>query len=285
MAIVGMAFGLGFLCGPAIGGLLALIDVSDPNTAPAFLGLNPFSVPAAFATGLALLNLVLVRVRLRETLPAAMRGKVAYRTLNPLAVFGLRAYVGASRVVVTNFFYVTIFSGMEFTLVFLAAERLQYGNAERGLLFVFVGVIIALVQGGYVRRRARSVGEKRMALRGMALTIPGLLLLGFADSTALLLAGLAFLAVGSAMVMPCLTALVSLVAPSHDQGRVVGIFRSLGSLGRAVGPIIAGFLYWKCGATWAYAIGGALLIIPVVVGFGLPPDRAHGESSDSRPDS
>lgn len=270
MAIVGMAFGLGFLLGPAIGGLAALVDVSDPNATPGVWGLNPFSVPAVIALALSVVNLALIVGRFRETLAPTARSTSSARTLNPLAVFELRAYAGAMRVVFTNFLYLTIFSGMEFTLVFLAADRVGFGNAARGLMFVFVGVIIAGVQGGYVRRRARSVGERTMALRGMALTVPGLLLLAIADSGWKLFAGLAFLAVGSAMVMPCLTAIVSLVAPADAQGRAVGIFRSFGSLGRAIGPILAGYLYWKLGATTAYVLGGALLLAPFAIAVGLP---------------
>ena len=102
-------------------------------------------------------------------------------------------------------------------------------------MFLFVGFVLAFVQGSYVRRRSAAIGPQRMAIHGLIITAPGLMLLGSAHTTAMLYAGLFFMAVGSAQVIPCLTALASLYAPANEQGRVLGVFRSLGALARGVG--------------------------------------------------
>jgi MFS family permease len=133
-----------------------------------------------------------------------------------------------------------------------------------------------MVQGGYVRRKANQVGEKRMALQGLVFLVPGLVSIGFAQSSWRLYFGLFFLAVGSSMVIPCLTTLVSLYTPQEYQGRSVGIFRSLGALARVIGPIIASILYWQKGASAPYFLGAVFLIIPLVLVSRLPkPEEIH----------
>ena len=124
---------------------------------------------------------------------------------------------------------------MEFTLTFLAMERLGYTSLQNAYMFIFIGVIIALVQGGYVRRKAAIIGEKRTAMNGLVTTLPGLMLIAYANNSWMLYAGLFFLATGSSMAIPTLTSLVSLYTPAAEQGRSIGIFRSLGALARVVG--------------------------------------------------
>src|SRR5690606_6324464 len=143
------------------------------------------------------------------------------------------------------FLFISAFSGMEFTLTFLAVERLGNTSMQNAYMFIFIGFILAMVQGGYVRRKAHLVGEKKMALRGLMSIIPGLIIIAFTESYFVLYLGLFFLALGSAMVIPTLTSLVSLFTDQSEQGKVLGIFRSLGALGRVVGPVLASLLYWK----------------------------------------
>jgi len=165
------------------------------------------------------------------------------------------------------------FSGMEFTLTFLAFERLGYSSMDNAYMFIFIGFVIAFVQGGYVRRKAHKVGEKKMAIQGLISIIPGLLLIAFSTSGIGLYFGLFFLAMGSAMAIPTLTSLVSLYTPSSEQGNSLGIFRSLGSLGRVFGPILASLIYWKYGASVPYILGSVCLIFPILIISKLPSNR------------
>ena len=159
---------------------------------------------------------------------------------------------------------------MEFTLTFLAVERLSYSSMDNAYMFIFIGFIIALVQGGYVRRKANQIGEKRMALQGLVSIIPGLLCIAYASSSFLIYVGLFFLAVGSSMAIPCMTSLVSLYSPQSKQGQSIGIFRSLGALSRVIGPIVASLVYWKYGSAFPYLIGSAFLILPIIMIARLP---------------
>ncbi|MDA9793117.1 ferrochelatase [Bacteriovoracaceae bacterium] len=266
MAFVGIAFAMGFIFGPAIGGVLSLVDLTKIYPGLTSMGINPFSVPALFAAVLSFINLIYVYTKFEETLPTEKRGKgELYRTANILSLFKPLPYRNLNLTNWAYFIFIAAFSGMEFTLTFLAVERLSYTSMDNAKMFLWIGFILAMVQGGYVRRKAHTVGEKRMAIQGFLSVIPGLVIIGFCNSTLTLYLGLLFLAVGSAMAIPTLTSLISLHAPESEQGRALGIFRSLGSLGRVIGPISASLVYWKYGSTVPYLAGALSMLIPVLV--------------------
>lgn len=271
MAIIGIAFALGFIFGPAIGGILSLYNLLDYYPDLATYGVNPFSLPALVAAFLSLFNLFYLQKKFKETLSVENRGKISHiRSSNPFRLFKPLPYPGLNLTNFSYFFFLASFSGMEFTLTFFAHEKLGMSSFDNGMMFIYIGFLIALVQGGYVRRKASMVGEKKMALQGLTFLIPGLLIIAFASTKMTLYFGLFFLAVGSAMAIPCLTALASLYAPSHEQGHAIGVFRSLGALARVVGPIFASLMYWKWGASSAYIAGATSLLIPISMLFMLP---------------
>ncbi len=276
MAVIGIAFALGFIFGPAFGGILSMFNPLEMRPEWASFGVNPFSTPALLAALLSFVNFFCIWKYFPETLK---KGEAHHsnRTINPLRMMKPLPYAGVNKTNFAYFLFITAFSGMEFTLTFLAVERLSYTSMDNAYMFVFIGLIIGLVQGGYVRRKAHQVGEIKMSFQGLVAIVPGLLLLAFAQSGWMLYAGLFFLAVGSAMVIPCLTSLISFYTPSHEQGRSLGIFRSLGSLGRVIGPIYASLVYWKFGSLWAYVIGAALVFLPALVVKGLPKPESQSE--------
>ena len=271
MALIGVAFGLGFIIGPAIGAFSTLIDLTAWFPSLSEHGVNPFSMAALIAFVLSITNLWMVITRFKETLPKERRRKKSStRSINPINLFRVESFPGVSRNNLTYFFFLLAFSGMEFTLTFLTFERLNYNNVNQGMMFVFIGFVLVMMQGGYVRRKAPEVGERKMAARGMAALAPGLAILAFAQSNGLLYLGLFLMAFGSAQVIPCLTALASRYAPDEEQGRVVGVFRSLGALARAIGPLLACFLYWKLGSFPFYIIGAIFVIVPFILCLRLP---------------
>ncbi|WDE95890.1 ferrochelatase [Lentisphaera profundi] len=274
MAIIGIAFGLGFILGPAIGGISAwAIDLSTVSNWADY-GINPFSAPAAIAFVLSIANFIFVYRKFPETLPVEKRGLgEVHRTINPIKLFKVENYPGVSSVIFTNFIFLTAFGAAENMLTFLTLERLGYGPAKNGLLFVFIGFVLSMVQGGYVRRKAASVGEAVVTKKGLAILIPGLILIALAglwQSAFVLYLGLFFMAVGSAMVIPCLTSLVSLYTPASEQGRVLGVFRSAGALARTLGPILGGILYWKFSYMSPFFAAAAIVIIPLLMVKSLP---------------
>jgi MFS family permease len=270
MGMVGAAFGVGFIVGPALGAFLSLWDASQMF---AFIpGVNPFSGPALVAFLLSVLNLVFLWKRFPETLSkeSSDAANHAKRPVNPLQLLIPSKIPGVNRTNVLYFVFIAAFAGMEFTLTFLAKDRFGYSAAQNGMLFLFIGFVIALVQGGVVRRLAPKYGEKRLVIAGLLLVLPGLIVVGRCQSVGLLYAGLFLLAFGSSLVTPCLTSLVSLYSPEDRQGESLGVFRSVGSLARAFAPILGAVLYWKFGSEWPYFTSAAVLVLPLLLTFGLP---------------
>lgn len=269
MALVGIAFGLGFTIGPAIGGLLSGWNLLDQFPGAARFGVNPFSVPAAFAFILAAVNLVGVLFFFRETLPPTQRA-LGFAKRNPLRMFRVRQEAPVRKSNAVYFLYIIAFSGMEFTLTFLAAKRFDFQPRDIGLMFVHIGFVLIITQGFLARRGAPLVGEKNLTLAGLALMVLAMFSLAAAPTVPLLYAGLTLMALGAGLTNPCLTALVSLYASGDKQGETLGVFRSLGSLARAIGPLIASFLFWWYGSAISYTVGAALLIVPFTLGLLLP---------------
>lgn len=265
MAVIGIAFGLGFVIGPALGGITSLFNPLAWWPQWQSYGVNPFSFVALVAFCLSLSNFILVLVLFKETLIPHKDSQTQHRRINPAVLFRPLPYTGVNITNMSYFFFLVAFSGMEFTLTFLATERLHFLPKDNALMFTYVGVLIALVQGSYVRRKARLVGERQMALRGLILLMPGLVFMGLAQSILILYLGLFFMACGSAMIIPCLTTLVSLYTPKEEQGHSIGIFRSLGSLARVVGPLMAALGYFRFGSMPTYLVAAAFITLPLLL--------------------
>ena len=283
MGMLGMGIGLGFILGPALGGLFgpSAAEMGVPSDWTSGFAMQPFSTCAMVALGLAIVNLFFVAAKLPETLPEEKRGGHA-SARGFAAVLALREFdsPGVSRASYVYFLFLTAFSAAEFTLTFLAVQRLEFEISDIAWMFVFVGLVIAFVQGGMVRRMAPRMGEKKLILSGLFVIVPAFLLIASAESSGKLYTGLFFMAVGSAFAMPCLSSLVSRYAPPERQGLAQGTFRSLGSLSRAVGPFLGGALFWQLGSGAPFYVGAGLVVIPLLMALGLPepPESAEAAS-------
>ncbi len=271
MGILGMAFGLGFILGPVIGGVsFAWLPRIDQLPWLAALGANEFSTPALVAFLLSAWNLGWIVLRFHETLPADRRAVATEggRTANPLALlmprFGPR--VGALNL--AFLLHTILFAGMEATLVFLTAQKLGYGPMDNAWLFGLMGLVSALIQGGVYRRLAGRVTQRSLAMAGMLFLMPGFLLIALVDfspSTALLVAGVCALAVGTGLIFPALNTMVSLAVDERTQGAVLGSFRSAGALGRAIGPLLAAVVYFRFGPSGPYLVGAIGVLAPLLL--------------------
>lgn len=274
LAIIGIAFGLGFIVGPGIGGLLAKINLLEHYPALQRFGINPFSVPALVSCLLALVNLIWVTTRFKETLPPEKRGKqVGHKGLSVFRIFK----DASSKTIRTNLIYLIYmlaFSGMEFTLSFLAVERFLFTPAQNGGMFVFIGFVLILVQGFIVRRFANPVGEKTLAIIGIMCGIAAFLSLSTATALGFFFGALSLMAFSVGLVSPTLSALISLYTKEDEQGTALGVFRSAGSLARAIGPLLAAFAFFAYGSKSAYLMGAVIVTLPLILAYKLPkPDK------------
>ena len=137
-------------------------------------------------------------------------------------------------------------------------------------IFLFLGVVLILTQGLIVRKAVPRFGEKKVLLIGIASVFLGLVTVGLARAGGGLYAGLAALGIGAGLTNPSISALVSLYSRPEHQGRMLGVFRSLGALARGLGPLGACLLYWWLGATTTYLTAAAVVVAPWLMALPLP---------------
>lgn len=278
MAVVGIAFGIGMLLGPAIGGTASKWNWAESFPGMAAFGFNPFSFPAAIAFVLALINLVWFAARYKETLPEEKRHK-APETKGALAritgLFGI-SHPQIKQVCMAYLLFMLAFSGIEFTIAFLVAERFNFVPHQTGYLFVYIAFWLLIAQGVLVRRLAPKVGEKKLALAGVACGVVAFVAIALAHTLPLMLIAMAFFSFAVGLVSPTLSSLVSLYASNSEQGRYLGTFRSAGSLARAIGPLLAAFGYFSIGSTLTYLIAALFLLPPLLV-LARTPQPTHEE--------
>lgn len=271
MGLVGAAFGLGLVTGPMLGALTVRWNLAEQFPALRAIGVNPFSVPALVALALSGLNLLWISARFRETLPPGPRaGSSEARPRNPLAaILGLHR-PELRRVNLVAFVFSVAFVAMEATLTFLAAQRFGFTARDNGWLLGFLGLCAIVTQGVLVRRLLRVVSELRVLAAGLVASAVGFLLVGFAAAPWQLYAGVGVLVFGSSLVNPSTTGLISLYAGAEEQGRVLGIFRSLGALSRAFTPVLAGLVFWVWGSPVVFVSGALLALAALFLCRSLP---------------
>jgi multidrug resistance protein len=247
MGLMGAAFGLGFIFGPAIGGLLSRVS---PET------------PMWFAAALCLANFVAAWF----LLPESRRVTASTKALGRMEAFRHAMSKPTLLLVLALYFIVTMaFSAFEATFALFSEARFGYTAASIGFLFAFIGVVLALVQGVLVGRVVKRVGERTVIPLAIFLISLSIGMLPFVWSVPTLLVALFLLAVGMGFNSPSLSSMVSQLSDADDQGGTLGLASSLASLGRVVGPASGGYLYDAYGMTTPYLSAAALMFFAVVV--------------------
>jgi DHA1 family tetracycline resistance protein-like MFS transporter len=162
------------------------------------------------------------------------------------------------------------FANMEATLVLLTSKLYNWGPKENGLLFVYIGILIVIVQGGMIRQLTKKYSEKKLITVGSFLVAAGLLLTPVTNSWMVLALAMTLLSIGSGINNPCNQSIISKLAPEETVGGVLGLGQSVSTLGRIFGPIVGCALFEKLGYLSPYIAGGLCMIIVVVLSFKLP---------------
>lgn len=247
MGLVGAAFGLGFIIGPALGGVLTRFGTATPMWCAAGL---------CFANFLAAVFL----------LPESRHGDPDRVSLGRLDLMHrAREHAGLMPLLVVFFLVSTAFSGFEATFALFTERRFDF-NAERiGYVFAFIGLVLAIVNGVLVGRVVRRVGERRLIPFAIALISISLLLVPFAYTVPVLFAVCGILAVGMGFNNPSLTSAVSRLSDPADQGGMLGLAQSLAALGRIVGPAWGGYLFDRMGTTTPYFSAAAVMTLALLL--------------------
>lgn len=264
MGLIGAGVGLGFIAGPPTGGLFAkmgpgFLELMFPNAT-----FTVFPASALAAATIALFNLLMIVFWFRETFDPKNRALSETKKIHPIArVFNSKN----KEVIIYSFLYfifVFAFSGFEFSINFYLSQFLNYSPVAIGFTFVYIGIIIVLIQGGVFRRLSGKIKETRLVRAGTLSLLVGFSLLYFVSNSYQLFISLAFLASGSALLHPSLSTLVSLVSSREEQGTNLGIFRSLASLGRGLAPFVFCLIYFNRGPAISFLTSGLICLLFLV---------------------
>ncbi len=261
--LLGAAFGLGFVLGPAIGGLAVL---------------GGKHVPFYVAAVLAAINGVLAIVRVKETrvrgaVPAAGPAAAAAAAAHPRpsghrlgAVVGLVRRGGwTSRLVLVSALGVLAFTALESTFSLAAQDRLGLGAGAVAGAFVVIGLVLVLLQGGATARVVGRLGAVNTARLGLGLNVVGFVVLAALGGWAGMIVGTLVLVVGTGLLNPSLTTALSSVARPAERGTVFGVQQSMGALSRVIGPVVALALYDRVGVGSPYLLAAASVAVALLV--------------------
>jgi MFS family permease len=235
-------------------------------------GLTPYSFPALLALAMSLVNLIWISRRFRESLSPEHAATAAshVRERNPLRAILSLDNPAVRKTNLVAFVFSTAFVAMEVTLTYLAAERFHYTPIQNGVLLAFLGFCSIMTQGVLVRRMLARMSEVRVLRIGLFCATAGFLLIAYSPAPWMLFVALVFTALGSGLINPSTTGLISLYSPASEQGRVLGIFRSLGALSRAITPVLAGLLFWAAGSLTLYILAAFVCLLALYLAKGLP---------------
>lgn len=260
MGIIGASFGLGFIFGPAIGGVLSKFG---------------FATPMFTAAGLAFLNLLFALVRLPEPLASS-----AIRAENRPKRFDGDAFrdsvLGDPRTLaaVIVFFIATFaFTQVEVSFALFMLFKFGYGPEQAGWLLALMGLLGAVIQGGLIGKLSRRFSELHLILCGTVLMAIGLTGMSLALHLTGVIAAITVVAIGNGLNNPSLSSLASKGAPHHRRGATMGIYQSAGSLARVLGPLAGGIVFDRLGASTPFMVAAALygLAFLTTAGFSRVP--------------
>jgi len=247
MGMIGAAFGLGFVLGPAIGGLL---------------GHASLRTPVFFAAALTFANLIFAAIRLPESHRPDPNARLEFAHLARPIVTLPRQLLGHRLTGLFTIAFLATFAmaALEATFAIMVPAIYGYGPSGVGGLLAYAGLLQALVQGYLLGKIVKRTGELTLIRAGMLALAIGLAPMASLSSHAMLFVALALVAIGYGFASPSIASLISKRTERRLQGEVLGINQSAQSLARIFGPIAAGFAYQAFGPAAAY-IGGGLVAL------------------------
>jgi len=277
MALIGAAFGLGFILGPAIGGGAAVV-ADQISQAPFFRT----TFVSLLVSGVFALTFVFAYFKLPETLPEDRRQTKSRRRWAGLFE---KLKTPVTRELILAFFLVSFaMSSMEATLVYFMADRFFWNLKDTSFGFAYIGLVLVFTQGYLVRRFLPRFGERHILVVALPVFVAGLALIAPADSITVMALSMTLIALGVGHANPSLNGSISLMAHESEQGSTLGLTQSLSSLGRILGPAAGGALYaWSAGAPFWFSTALAFAAwILILSRYRSLPERAISPKDPTR---
>lgn len=274
MALIGAAFGLGFLIGPVMGGGLTLWGntlSSEPGFGITFAGF--------WVAGLCFANFLFAL----KFLPESLKEK-------KVSVARLSRWLSMSRnlkkplvgsLIAVYFISSFAMSTMEVALVLFMSDKFKWGETQILWGFAYVGLMSVICQGFLVRRLLPKLGEKKVLLMGLSFMALALSSVAWVPSAQAMAISMTLLALGTSFTNPAALGSISLLSSAEDQGEVLGTAQGTASLGRILGPVLGGFLYQSFSISSPFYASGLIAAIGALIVFSQYrklPDSAKGIS-------
>lgn len=254
MGLIGAAFGLGFIFGPAIGAGLGVLGTQ--------LGSEPpfgISFSALGASLICFLNFVGAIYFLKESLPKEHRAKHLHFRRSRFKELGRHlTRPVAGPLMIVYFLSGLAMAQMESMLFIFVDEKFAWGFQKASMGFAYIGVLMVLTQGVFIRRWMPKYGERKLLLTGLALFALSLAAIPVSVSIWLLAITMTAFALGNGLMRPPNLGLISLASEASEQGAVMGVTNSLAALGRILGPAAGGYLYSAYGSSAPFFISALL---------------------------
>lgn len=259
MGMIGAAFSIGFILGPAVGGLLAGADPANAD----------FRTPSFAAAGLSALACVLGLFTLKESLSAEARARIAgqNRVARMKALGDALRTPGIGVLLILAFLATFVFAGLESTFAMWSRRQYGWGPEQNGYLFAFIGVLAAMIQGGLMGKLANKFGVERLIFAGAVALAIGLAWIPFTSSVPELVCAMTVAALGFSITTPALNTAISVRGESDVQGGLMGVTRSATTLSRMTGPAVAGTAFGFIGLNSPYYAGAAVMVIVAAIAF------------------
>lgn len=249
MGLIGAAFGLGFIFGPAIGGALSKIS---------------YSAPAYFATAISLLTVVTTVFLLKETVNekkaiTSKRTKISFSELKKILStypIGLLIFI--------FFFLNTAFSIMQGNFALWTQKTFNFDPGQNGWFFTYIGILAVTIQMQVLPRVVKKYHETKILTASLIFMFLGLILIPLSRHPDFLYVALFFLPLGNGLANPTVQAMASENVPKEEYGGTLGILQSAGSFGRILGPIIGGEIFQTFGKDQAFYFSGSIILIALI---------------------
>jgi multidrug resistance protein len=250
--LIGAAFGLGFILGPALGGILSKISLSAPSYAAAIMSLITFTVAT---------------VLLKESNPPEHRAQHTggWAAINPFTQIRLALDQPAFRTLMLAIFALNAgMTGLQTNFAVFTHARFGLNAAQNAVLYAFLGVMAAITQGLLLRKLAPRVNDRHLIAWSAGAFAAGQLILASSMNVTTVYVSIVFTALGFGLAGPTLIALVSQRADPREQGTLLGTAQSMASFTRVVGPVWAGLLFDHVGHGAPYVSGAAFAILALL---------------------
>lgn len=277
MALIGAAFGLGFLFGPAIGGGLTVWAEH--------LSADPFfktSFSSYWVSALCLITFLFAYKFLPETLTKKVE---PHKKQSRWEVFLHYFKVPVVGPLILAFFMASVaMSMMESTLVLFMKEKFNWDIKEVSFGFAYIGIVMVFTQGYLVRKLIPKLGEKHVLRMGLIFLTLGFIGIATANSIPSMALTQTLVAMGLGFVNPSILGSISLLTPSTEQGAALGTTQGMSSLGRIIGPAMGGALFGSLSITSPYIASGSLTIVALLIVIAIfknIPNAGHQQAIET----